>query len=259
MPALLDLQKRIRDQVLDRLDPRHLVGELRDDHPFPPEDRLGIYRNNTRIGLTEALAAAYPVVHRLVGPDFFARLAGDFIRAHPPVRAALLFYGTDFPAFVAAYGPAAGLPYLADVARLEAAWTQAYHAPDAVPLPPEALAIIPEEELGAVRLDLHPSLRFVVSDRPVLAIWEANQPEADGTVRLEPRRDPDRLIVFRPEAQVLIRRLSAGAFVFLMALHAGQDLESAWDSARAAAPDFAIGTEFAALLAAKLFIAARRP
>ena len=42
---------------------------------LPPADRVGIYRNTARIGMTEALRLSFPAVERLVGADFFAMAA----------------------------------------------------------------------------------------------------------------------------------------------------------------------------------------
>jgi len=259
MPSLHDFQKQMRDQALDRIERSLLVGTLKDDHPLPPEERLEIYRNNTILGLTDALAAAYPVVAKLVGELFFARLAANFIHAYPPKRAPMLMYGTEMPMFLTGYGPAAELVYLADVARLEAAWNHAYHAEEAEPLPVETLQSFPQEELGQLRLSLHPSLRYVASDYPILDIWRANQPEAktDGIIRLD--GGPQRLVVYRPEADVFIRPLSLGTFSFLMALGAGQPLETAWDSALTMDDSFSIHMELTALLAGKVFTKAELP
>lgn len=254
MHSLHDVQKSLRDQALDRINPSQLVELLKDDHPFSPEERLEIYRNNTIIGLTDALAAAYPVVVRLVGQDFFAILARDFIHAHPPKRAPMLMYGGDLPQFIAGYAPANGLTYLPDVARLEAAWNHAYHAEEADPLAPDGLQAFSQEVMGALTLSLHPSLRFVASDYPILEIWRANQLEIpqDRIIRLD--AGADRLIVYRPQAEVFIRQLSVGAFCFLMALGTGQPLETAWDSARTLDRNFNITLELSALLAGGVFI-----
>ena len=64
-----------------------------------------------------------------MGADFFARLARDYARAHPPEHGRLLEYGFDLPGFVAGYEAAAGrYPWFADVGRLELAWHRAYIA-----------------------------------------------------------------------------------------------------------------------------------
>ncbi len=258
MPSLRDFQRSMRDQAFDRIDRGLLVPALLDDHPFPPEERLEIYRNNTLIGLTGALASAYPVVQRLVGEDFFAAMARDYARAHPPTRAPLLFYGGEFPSFIAEYLPAATLPYLSDVARLEAAWNHAYHAVEAEPLAPEALLAFDEARMGDLVLTPHPSLRFVASTYPILDIWRANQPDsnADRTISLD--AGGDRLVVWRPDADVLVRSVGDGAFALLMALAALQPISVAWETAQELDRDFQLSGELGSLLAARIFSGVRQ-
>src|SRR3546814_5214850 len=66
------------------------------------------------------------------------------------------------------------LPYLADVARIERAWIEAYHAAEAPALDPAALARFTPDELPALRLRLHPSVRLVRSRFPAMTIWRMN-------------------------------------------------------------------------------------
>ncbi len=86
-----------------------------------PQTRFAVYRNNVMMSLIDALADTYPVVQRLVGEDFFRAMARVFAQAKPPRSAVMAYYGRDFAAFIDAFPPAASVPYLADVARLEMA------------------------------------------------------------------------------------------------------------------------------------------
>ncbi len=107
-----------------------------------PSKRFSVYRSNVRGALVEALAVRYPVVQRLVGEDFFRVMSRDYALNNLPPSPVLIGYGENFPEFVEGFEPAATLPYLADVARLESAYWQAYHAADDAPLPAEAFAAI---------------------------------------------------------------------------------------------------------------------
>lgn len=69
------------------------------------------------------------------------------------------------------------IPYLADVARLEAARTEAYHAAEAKALDPLDLADIPPVAWAGARVALHPSVRTVASAWPVASIWRAHRDE----------------------------------------------------------------------------------
>ena len=237
------------------------------DDPSPPEGltawnglpdrRFGVYRNNVMVGLTAALQSRFPVVERLVGADFFAAMARAFIAAHPPRSPLLLAYGDDLPAFIEAFEPAASLPYLADVARLEIARSRAYHAADAAPLNPATLAAIPPGSLAAVRFHPHPSLAILRSSHPVVTIWAMNAGEAEPTP-LESWDGEDAAVV-RPEMLVEVRRLPPGGAVFLQSLADGLPLEEAAVRALEASADFDLPANLAGLLEAGLFTAIEAP
>ena len=71
---------------------------------------------------------------------FFRALAGVFVELSPPRSPVLMFYGDEFATFIDTFPPASSVPYLGDVARLEAGRTHAYHAADAEPLSVDELA-----------------------------------------------------------------------------------------------------------------------
>ena len=67
-------------------------------------------------------------------------MARFHVRATPPTSPLLFEYGRDFPDFIERYEHAQSMPWLADVARIERAWLDAYHAADAQPLAPRRSA-----------------------------------------------------------------------------------------------------------------------
>ncbi len=222
-----------------------------------PDRRFGVYRNNVMVGLTAALQSRFPVVERLVGADFFAAMARAFIAAHPPLSPLLLAYGDDLPAFIEGFEPAASLPYLADVARLEIARSRAYHAADAAPLDPATLAAIPPESLASLRFRPHPSLTILRSSHPVVTIWAMNAGEAEPA----PLKswDGEDAVVVRPEMLVEVRRLPPGGAVFLQSLADGAPLGEAAVRALEASADFDLPANLAGLFEAGLFTAIEAP
>lgn len=190
-------------------------------------ERLAIYRNNTMQGLTEALGGVYPVIHKLVGCDFFQRLGRDYIRRHPPRSGCLLTFGRAFPEFLKNYRPAGGLPYLADTATLEWYRHEAYHEADGVGLKAAALAQIPETSYGSLGFRLHPAVRLLASDYPIERIWRANQEDRfdDGPIDLN--EGGCRLLVFRPVWAVAMETLDLGRYRFLTGLQSGLTLMQA--------------------------------
>jgi len=118
--------------------------------------RFNVYRNNVAVSLSEALAAGYPIVKRLVGDEFFYGMASVYVSRTIPSSPVMLYYGADFPEFIAEFEPAAQLPFLADVAEIEWAWHSAYHAADCEPVSFDQLQAIPPERLETIRFHLHP-------------------------------------------------------------------------------------------------------
>ncbi len=97
------------------------------------------------------MAGAFPAVKRIVGDDFFTAMARVYVVAEPPSSPVLMDYGVTFADFIAGFEPAASLPYLPDIARIERAWREAYHAEEAPPLDLSDLARISEADIANVR------------------------------------------------------------------------------------------------------------
>ena len=194
--------------------------------PAPPGDsRLAIYHGAVRANWARALASAYPVVRRLVGEAFFDAAAEAYGLAHPSRSGDLGAFGERFADFLAAYGPAASLAYLPDVARLEWAVHGSASAADVPPFDFAALQSLPEDRHGTVRLRLHPAVRLLECAHPVVAIWEANQHGRDGTPS---RRDgAERVLVARRGFDPLPRALAPAEWTLLEALARGFTLDEA--------------------------------
>src|ERR1700732_2829083 len=176
-------------------------------------ERFAVYRNNVMVGLVSALEARFPATCKIVGEDFFKGAAKLFAATQPPRSPLMLFYGDAFPAFLADFEPAREVPYLADVARLEAARTRAYHAADAKPLPSAALVGGVPDALARMRFILHTSVEIIASYYPIVKIWAMNSGEMD----LAPITDwrGENALVWRPGFDVEVRRLPPGAKIFL--------------------------------------------
>ena len=204
--------------------------------------------------LVNALADIYPATARIAGEEFFRAMALVFARSSPPRSRVLSEYGHDFPGFIAGFEPAARMPYLADVARLERAWLDAYHAADAPPLDPRALGELPPEDLASARFTPHPAMRLVRSRFAVVSILEANRGDAGNAGRIRGDVAEDALVT-RPRARVEVRRLEPGCAVFLECLAAGASLALAVEEAFAEEPAFDPGKAIALMLEARAFSA----
>ena len=188
----------------------------------PAPKRFAVYRNNVAVSLTEALQTAFPVVRKLVGEAFFAAMAGAFLRDHPPQSRIMMLYGDALADFLTVFPPVAHLAYLPDVARLEQALRESYHAADAPAIAPDVLAAMPEATLLLARLTLAPALRLIRSPWPIHAIWRANS--AGGPA---PQPGAEDLLVLRPDLDPAPHLLPPGGGALVAALLAGATLAEA--------------------------------
>ena len=254
MPSLSDVQADFAAALLDPAAPvpKGVVGPDRG----PAPRRFAVYRNNVVSALANAIGGSFPAVRRIVGEDFFRAMSRAYVLSEPPRSPVLLGYGATFPAFIAGFTPAASLPYLPDVARIEYAWRESYHAGDTEPLEAAALAGVAEVALPTLRFDLHPSLRLVRSRYPALTVWRMNASDVPLTP-VDFSVAEDALIV-RPNAEVEVRIVPPGGAAFVSALAAGGTLLSAAETAQAADERFDLAGNIAGLFAAGALAGIRR-
>ena len=194
----------------------------------PAPKRFSVYRNNVASSLTRALETAFPTVRKLVGDEFFAAMAGIFLRAHPPRSRMLMLYGDALPGFLETFPPVADLGYLPDVARLDQAMRESYHAADSDPMPEAALLALTSADIAGLRFHLAPALRLVHSRWPVQQIWAANA--EDGAA---PRPGPETALILRPAFDPRPHRLSPADGAFVQGLLDGQTLGQSLEKAGA--------------------------
>lgn len=190
-----------------------------------PGCRLAVHRNNVIVSLIDALGAKFPVVAQLVGPDFFAAMARAYVVAEPPRSPILSLYGDTFAAFIPLFPPASDLPYLADVARLEAMQMRAYHAADAPALGPQDFARIAPEALPGLVVRLHPSVGVIASNYAIVSLWAAHNGLAD--IAEVDSFAPESALVIRPRLEVETTRLAPGGVAFFTAFANGLPLLAA--------------------------------
>ncbi len=205
--------------------------------------RFNVYRNNVAVSLTEALETAFPAIAKLIGEENFKRVAGVFLRQHPPTSPLMMFYGAEMPAFLENFPPLQHLGYLPDVARFEQAMRHAYHAADAAPIDAARLQDLSPDQLMAAKMEIAPAVQVVVSDWPVYSVWAYNMIE--GSPKPEARKEA--VLITRPEFDPTGQVISPGGASMIKALQAGQPLGQALEAA-ASDPDFDFTTTLGQLL-----------
>ena len=220
------------------------------------DTRFGVYRNNVSVGLINALTGMFPATRRIVGEEFFRAMARHYIRSHPPTSRLLVEYGRDLAAFISGFEPLAEMKWLADVAAIERAWLDAYHAADAAPLAMESLTAITEDKLADTRFGPHPAARLVRSHHAAVTIFSANRLEREvGAIDVGIAEDA---LIARPHLEVSVRTLPTGGAKFLQSLFDGHPLGVAAETALAECPAFDLGANIAGMIEAGAFAGIRQ-
>jgi hypothetical protein len=209
------------------LDPEAEVpAGITDPYGAAAPKRFSVYRNNVASSLTRALEAAFPTVRKLVGDEFFGAMAVVFLRAHPPTSRMMMLYGDALPGWLESFPPVAHLGYLPDVARLDQAMRESYHAADSTPLAEADFQRLLGEDIAGLRLHLAPSLRLVRSPWPVHAIWAANHENGP-----KPVPGGQDVLILRPEFDPRPQPMPQGGAALVAGLQDGRTLGESIDIA----------------------------
>ncbi len=249
MMRLNNFQNSFKELMLDHPDalhdpPEELAAFLTDGN-IALADRLSVYRSNIVGGLTDVIVESFPVIKVLVGKDFLEGMARGFVLEKPPARGCLHYYGAGFAEFIERFDPAKDLPYLPDVARLELALGQAYHAENDTPMCAAALSTITPEDLGNLQLFLRESVRLISSPYPVQALRDFCLSDQQGQApSMDSGQGETHLMVYRPAYNVEIIQTAPDEHMMLGALQGGQSLGGAVEDVLGIYEDF----DFAAFL-----------
>ncbi|HLA36668.1 MAG TPA: DNA-binding domain-containing protein [Rhodocyclaceae bacterium] len=222
---------------------KHCAGE-------PPRARQGIaaYRASVSANLAHALQTSYPIVEAIVGTEFLAAATHAYALERPSRSGDLNAYGADFDAFLADYRPAASLPYLPAIARLEWQVVQVYSAADAPVQDLSLLAATPPERWGELRFRLDPAYAVLESSWPIYRIWEVNQIGYAGDFSVDFAL-PQAVVIQRRQMKVAVELSNRDEYAFIDRLARGETLEQAVEQAVARCADFDLSSTLQRLIA----------
>ena len=185
--------------------------------------RLGIYADAYFYRLLDALKEDFPAVLAVIGADQFHNLITGYLVAYPPSAPSLLDAGGYLAAYLKGTSEFAQWSFLHDLAHLERAMIESFHAPDAVALDGTAMQSIPPAEWPAMLMRLHPAVRLVPVgwrvDEVVRAVAQAAEPQP-------PLASETTLVVWRQHNEVLHRIAEPAEGIALGMIEAGADFAS---------------------------------
>jgi hypothetical protein len=254
LPSLRDTQAAFAAHLAGHDQP-DLVATIDGDSRTAMQ-RLQLHRHHVTRSIGSALASTFPTVAAVVGQEFFGLLASDFAAGASLKDPVLSRYGGRFPRFVAAKQEMHGLPYLADVARLDWALNVAFHAPLEPRLSIADLAPLPPDSLPGLSLRLPAGTSLIESAWPLDLIWQASQPDTS-VDRVDLAGGPSYLAVFRRPDDAAFAVVSQGEAAFIKCLFQGDPLAIAAQHASQAEGDFDLAATLGRMLGLHLLALAR--
>jgi hypothetical protein len=213
----------IEDAVRGRTATRHLPRREVERAILPsktmaPLERLAVYQGMYPLRMHDALAADYPGLKAFLGRHLFEHFVADYVAKHPSRSYTLNRLGDHVPEFAMTWRHPKR-PFLADLARLEFAITQAFDAdegPAHAASPPAHV----DADWESRRFGIAPTLRL-------LSFRHAAGPALDAlkASRRAPARPKASWAAVHRRSFVVYRLdLTRGEFHLLSALAAGEPL-----------------------------------
>jgi hypothetical protein len=182
MPSLTDAQTNFIETINDgptRLDPALFDGQ-------PDRVLLGLkaHANTISHARIVALEETFPLTRQHLGDAAFNALARDFVETDKARASDANRIGLGFPDHLSD-------PATRELAQIEWAWLESYHAAEAVPLTLGDLAALEEAALLALPVAPHPSARTVTTSAPIASAMQ----DLSG-------QEPAAMLCVRPDAEV---------------------------------------------------------
>ena len=184
--------------------PDHLPDWLFAGDPAQILRGLRVHANTISHARLVALEETFPLCRDLLGVETFNRLSRRYAETDGARRRALVGIGADFPDWLRGKAP----PRAQDLARIEWAWLESYHAADAPALTLAELAGQSEAALLSLPVRRHPAAHIVSLS-------------SDAAAALDPALAVARIVLLaRPDAEVRVHALApADAAALALADH----------------------------------------
>jgi len=201
------------------------------NHDLWPAQRAQIYHNNARITLVKTLQAIYPILARLLGSEYFEKLADLYIKQWPYTAKILNDYGHAMAALIADFTPLKDFIYMKDVARLEWLIHRATIADNATGFDLKRFQNLSAEQHAKLIFKLNPSLFYIESDFPIDRIWQINQPDMIEVPILDLNQEQGliALLIVKQDEAVIFCRLNSNEREFIKVLLLNKNLEAMLD------------------------------
>lgn len=190
-----------------------LAALIAGDDRMTAAERVEIYANGYFFRLLDVLKEDYPATLAVVGADAFHNLATGYLIEYPPTAPSIYHAGSKFADYLGTHPLRARWPYVADLARLERATLESFHAADAPALDAGALRAMAPARWPTLALRAHPATRLVESGWRVdeVARAVADGARAGATIATPaPAGASVAIVVWRRDTRVAYRAAERG-------------------------------------------------
>ncbi|MFZ6816555.1 putative DNA-binding domain-containing protein [Undibacterium sp. Rencai35W] len=236
--TLIELQLRFSESLIATISASKLNAaphpelNIFSTKPSQITSRLATYRGNLTAIWSQTLKNVYPVLHQLVGDEFFGQMAREYGRRYPSTSGDLNEFGVSLATFLEdeEFGVSADYPYFSDVARVEWLLHQAYYAEDKSTLHLSELISRFGAQFADASLELHPSYKLIVSDWASADIWLAHQNIGNEMFPSEIQRK-NHILIHRQKWTPALHVIDTASYIALQALSQGRNLGEALELA----------------------------
>ena len=174
------------------------------DDRLSAEERVDIYANMYFYRILDVLKEDFPATLTMLGAERFHNLVTGYLIEYPPAHFSISYAGEHLADFIRGHPLREEFPFLADLARMERALVEVFHAADAKPLDAEHLRAIAPADWPSLNLKLHPAHQVLELEWNVAATLDAVE---QGEEPSQPARDDIRMLVWRNRNRVFYRAI----------------------------------------------------
>ena len=196
--------------------------------------RVDIYANAYFYRLLECLGEDFPATLAVLGADNFPALVKEYLLEHPPTEPSILYAGLYLADFLNDHPFTERWPFIADLARLERAVLEVFHAADTPALALETLHAVPSEDWPALKLRTHPAVEIVHSEWRIADVLQTVEQGLEWT---DPEHEEASVLVWRQNALVRYRSLEPVERDALVLISKGASFASVCEAVAASAEE----------------------
>jgi hypothetical protein len=200
------------------LAPEGLERVIAGDERLSAEERVDIYANMYFYRLLDVLKEDFPATLAMVGAERFHNLVTGYLIEYPPAHFSISYAGNHLADFIHEHPLREEFPFLADLARVERALIEVFHAPGAVPLDAPQMRALPPKDWPALKLRLSPAHQILELEWDVAPILKAVE---EGVEPSQPTRREIRMLVWRNSNRVYYRAIDSAERAALDAIGKG--------------------------------------